>query len=132
MREPHPLQYVFAFGTLLTSGVLIGLQVWNAADADTPTAPLLAKSLAFAVAPLLSMLVFGLGFCGVVLYLGTFRVGNRVQISGGEHDGKVGLVTKYHGMTNAGDVHLRIEGDGLETTAPSCQVRKIGLRSHIL
>ena len=132
MRHPHLLMYVLAFGTPILLGLLAGAKTWTTADPNTSLLSLAAKSSVITVAPILIVIVGLMAFARVMLYLGTFRVGNHVCITGGEHEGKHAVVTKYHGLTTTGWVHVRIESDRLDITISPYQVRKIGMRSHIL
>jgi hypothetical protein len=124
--------YCFAFGMPVVVGLIAGMKAWTSSAENTSTVTLAAKSFAAAVAPLLIVVAGLMVFSGVMLYLGTFRVGNHVRITGGDHDGKDAVVTKYHGLTTNGWVHVRLANEGLETTVSPYQVRKIGIRSHVL
>ena len=131
MRHPHPLMYWLAFGMPIFLGLVAGVKTWTEGDPTTSFASLAAKAFAIAVTPFLSVLVGLMLFGGVMLYLGTYRVGNHVRITGGDHDGKDAVITKYHGLTTTGWVHVRIESERLDTAVSPYQLQKIGIRSHI-
>lgn len=131
MRHPHPFIYWLVFGIPIVIGLLLGARVWTRADPNTSLALLATKSLGVALVPLLFILVYLMAFSSATYYLWTYRVGNRVRITGGDHEGKVAVVTKHHRLFAFGCVHVWIEDDRVDIKIPDYQVRKIGLWSFL-
>ena len=91
-----------------------------------------ARETVFAImAPLASILIAMGVFTVIMIYLGTFRPGNHVTVTGGDHVGKNGVVTQRHGLSASGWVHVHIPDDELDTTISPYQIKKAGWRSHV-
>ena len=131
MRHPPTWLYVVAFGSPILVGVLGGIKVWNSSYADTSLMMLVAKTAIAVVVPLGSVLMALALFAAIMIYLGTFRRGNRILITDGDHAGKHAVVTQRHGLTTPGWVHVHISEDGDDATISPYQLRKVGWRSHV-
>ena len=131
MRHPPPWIYLLAFCAPIVVGLLGGINVWHTSPTDTSTVTLIAKTALAVVAPLASILIAMGVFAGIMIYLGGFRPGNRVLVTGGDHEGKNGIVTQRHGVSDRGWVHVHLSDDELDTTISPYQIRKVGWRSHV-
>ena len=131
MRHPPPWIYALAFGTPIVVGVLGGTKIWRTSPADTSTVVLVIKTAFAVIAPLASILIAMGVFTVIMIYLGTFRPGNRVMVTGGDHVGKNGVITQRHGLSATGWVHVHIQADELDTTISPYQIKKVGWRSHV-
>ena len=131
MRYPHPLAHWIALGLLLLVGVLHAIRLWPGWASETSAITTVLLAAIVALTPLLlvvgSMVLFG---C-VMLYLWTFRPGNRVRITYGEHAGAHGTVTKRHGLTTPGGVHVRIGDADTEVIVSFFDCKKIGWKSFV-
>ena len=131
MRHPPPWIYALVFGTPIVVGLLGGIRIWRESPADTSTVVLLVKIASAAIAPLVSILIAMGVFTVIMIYLGTFRPGNQVIVTGGDHVGKNGVVTQRHGLSATEWVHVHIPVEELDTTISPYQIKKVGWRSHV-
>lgn len=130
-RHPPPWLYWLAFGIPIAIGLFGALDVWRSVN-DTSIVARIGVTTLAAVAPLIGMLVVTALFTLVMLYFGTPRKGNRMIVTGGEHEGKTAVVTQRHGLADHGWVHVRLPGDGINTTISPYHLKKTGLWSHLL
>jgi hypothetical protein len=131
-RHPPTWLYWLTFGGPILIGLLAGINAWSSASNDTSILTRLVVTLLTAVTPLIGILVF-MGLPTVaMIYAETPRRGNRMIVTGGEHEGKTVVVTRRHRLTENGWVHVRLLDDELETTISPYQLKKTGVWSHLL
>ena len=131
-RHPPPLLYWLAFGAPIVIGLLRAVDVWRSASNDTSILARIVVAAFAAVAPLVGILVVMGLVTLAMIYFGTPRRGNKMIVTGGEHEGKFVIVTRHHGLADQGWVHVRLLDDGLDTTISPYQLKKSGLWSHLL
>lgn len=132
MRHPHPILYWLTFGTPLLIGIVQATGLWTTASANENLPWLVLKTIFVALLPI-ATLVGGLSaVAGVMIYLHSFRTGNRIRITGGDHQGCTGTVLKYHGFTTPGSVHVRLDIGKNDATISPYQIEKTGMWSYLL
>ena len=132
MRHPHPILYWITFGTPILIGIVHAATLWTTASADEALHWLVFKTILVALLPTVAILGGPSAVAGVMIYLHSFRTGNRVRVIGGDHQGCTGTVLKYHGFTTPGSVHVRLDIGDRDATISPYQIQKIGVRSYLL
>jgi hypothetical protein len=132
MRHPHPILYWVTFGTPILIGIVHTTTLWTTASANEALHWLVLKTILVALLPTVAILGGLSVVAGVTIYLHSFRTGNRVRVTGGDHQGCTGTVLKYHGFTSPGSVHERLDIRDRDATILPYQIQKICVRWYLL